>query len=341
MARPAPVLFGKTPMGDPVHSLAISGGGLSARILTWGAVVQDLRMAGHVPPLVLGYSDFADYPAHSPYFGAIAGRYANRIRDGRFDLDGQTYQLDQNFLGKHHLHGGAKGIGKRVWRIDDFGTDFVRLMITCRDGEMGYPARAEIACTYRLVESTLKVTLEATCDAPTLINLAHHSYFNLEDGGATDILGHHMRIAADNYTPVDDELIPTGIKGVTGTPHDFRVNRIILESDDDGAPIGYDHNYCVADARRDLTPIVWVKAPQSGVAMEVLSTEPGVQFYAGAKVGGRPANGLIAAAYDNFAGFCLEPQVWPDSPNHPEWPQARLNPDETYQQETHYRFSKS
>jgi aldose 1-epimerase len=204
--------FGTTPEGETVHRVEISGGGITARILNWGAVVQDLRLAEHDAPLVLGFERFEDYPVHSAYFGAIAGRYANRLAGGRFTIEGQRHQADTNFLGKHTLHGGKKSIGKRLWRIAARGSDFVTLALTDLDGAMGFPGTLEIACTYRLkLPGTLSVELSATTDQATLCNLAHHSYFNLNDGGMNDVLGHRLMIAAQAYTPVDDELIPTGV----------------------------------------------------------------------------------------------------------------------------------
>lgn len=176
-------VFGTAATGEDVHRVEISGGGLTARLMTWGASLLDLRLAGHAPPLVLGFAEFEHYPAHSPYFGATPGRYANRIAHGRFQLDGTEYQLDRNQQGKHHLHGGAEGIGKRVWSIADRGDDFVRFEINERDGHMGYPGNCRMACTYRLkTGGVLSIVHEAESDQPTLCNMAHHSYFNLDGG---------------------------------------------------------------------------------------------------------------------------------------------------------------
>ena len=341
MVKPLVEEVGRTPDGHAVHRVALEGGGLRARILTWGAVVQDLFIEGHEPSLVLGFPRFADYPAYSPYFGAIAGRYANRIRDGRFTLDGVTHQLDTNFLGKHHLHGGVRGVGKRIWQIEDHGADFIRLGIICRDGEMGYPGRCTISCIYRLADGALEVELQAETDAPTLVNLTHHSYFNLENGGAGDILDHRLQMSADTYTPVDEELIPVGRETVHDTVHDFRFQRLIWTNDGTGLPYAYDHNYCLSEDRTELRQVARVEAPSSGVSMDVLTTEPGLQFYSGGKLGGRPANGFHGQPYENFAGFALEPQIWPDSPNHPDWPQAVLRPGERYLHRMSYRFSKT
>ncbi len=333
--------FGLTREGQSVQRIAISGGGLTAHIITHGAAVQDLRLAGHDAPLVLGFDRFEDYSVHSPYFGAIAGRYANRIRDGRFSIDGNRYQTDQNFLGKHTLHGGKGGFGARVWEVSSSGADFVALALRDPDGSMGFPGAVEVTCTYRLkLPGTLLVELTATSDQPTLCNLAHHSYFNLEDGGAGDILDHRLMIAASAYLPVDEELIPTGVvEPVEGSLYDFRAARPIrMESE--GGQLAYDHNFCQASERGPLRQAAWAQGASSGVEMEVWTTEPGLQFYAGHKVA-RAVPGLGGRTYKANAGFCLEPQIWPDSPNRPYFPQAVLRPGETYRQVTEYRFRQS
>lgn len=332
-------IFGKTADGVSIHRFKISGGGLTANVMNWGAVVQDLRLTGHDAPLVLGFDRFDDYPAHSPYMGAIAGRYANRIGNGSFTLAGTTYQTDKNFLGKHTLHGGSKSFGKQVWEVLLHGEDFVTFALHDPDGAMGFPGKLDVTCTYRMkIPGTLSVELSATCDEPTLCNLAHHSYFNLDDGGSGDILDHRMVLPAMAYLPVNEELIPTGVvQPVAGTAFDFRTPRTI-RLEEEGEQVLYDHNFCVASARGPLRQAAWVQGAQSGVEMEVWSTEPGVQFYAGAKVG-PPVPGHEGRVYKAYAGFALEPQVWPDSPNRPYFPQAVLWPGEVYRQVTEYRFS--
>ncbi|NRG18276.1 galactose mutarotase [Rhizobiales bacterium] len=331
-------LFGETASGETVERVTLKGGGLSAKVITWGAVVQDLRLEGHDAPLVLGFDRFEDYPAHSPYFGAIAGRYANRIRDGRFFIDGIKWQTDTNFLGKHLLHGGAEGIGKRVWSIAALGDDFVTLTLCDPDGAMGFPGNLDITCTYRLADAgRLVVELDAQTDAPTLCNLAHHSYFNLDDGGEGDCLDHKVMIEAEAYLPVDSELIPTGdVLVVGGSPFDFRETRAI-RSLAEGRTFAYDHNFCLFADRAGLRRAAKVEGARSGVAMEVWTTEPGLQFYSGEKVA-RPIPGLEGRYYGAYAGFAMEPQVWPDAPNHRHFPQAILRPGEKYRQISEYRF---
>lgn len=331
-------LFGTTAEGETVHRFTISGGGLTASVMNWGAVVQDLRLAGHDAPLVLGFDRFEDYPVHSPFMGAIAGRYANRIRGGRFRLEGERYQVDTNFLGKHMLHGGALGFGKRVWTVALHGSDFVTLTLHSPDGDMGFPGTLEATCTYRLkIPGTLSVELTATCDRPTLCNLTHHSYFNLDDGGAGDVLDHRLMLAAAAYLPVDEELIPTGVvQPVDGTPFDFALARTV-RMEIEGEQVVYDHNFCLAAARGPLRQAAWLQGASSGVEMEVWTTEPGLQFYAGHKVA-RSVPGLGGRTYGAYAGLALEPQIWPDSPNRPYFPQAVLWPGGLYRQVTEYRF---
>jgi aldose 1-epimerase len=330
--------FGTTADGEAVHKFVISGGGLRASVMSWGAVLQDLRLEDHDAPLVLGFEKFEDYPAHSPYMGAIAGRCANRIRQGRFTIDGRRYQADTNFLGKHTLHGGARGFGKQVWATGLHGPDFVTFTLHSPDGDMGFPGAMEVSCTYRLkIPGTLSVELTATTEESTLCNLAHHSYFNLDDGGSGDILDHRLMMPAEAYLPVDDELIPTGVvEPVAGTAFDFRHSREIRK-ERKGEQVVYDHNFCLAAARGPLRQAAWAQGASSGVEMEVWSTEPGVQFYAGHKLACK-VPGLGGRLYGAHAGFALEPQVWPDAPNHPYFPQATLHPGQIYRQVTEYRF---
>lgn len=330
--------FGTTANGEAVQRFTICSGGLTAAVMNWGGVLQDLRLAGHGAPLVLGFETFDDYPLHSPYMGAIAGRYANRIKDGRFIIGGVRHKADTNFLGKHTLHGGAESFGKRVWQVALHGPDFVTLTLHSPDGDMGFPGVLDVTCTYRLkIPGTLSIELTATAEEPTLCNLAHHSYFNLDDGGASDILDHRLMLPAAAYLPVDDELIPTGIvQPVDGTAFDFRHARPI-RMEAESRQMVYDHNFCLAAARGPLHQAAWAQGATSGVEMEVWTTEPGVQFYAGHKLAPE-ANGLGGRRYRAHAGFALEPQIWPDSPNRPYFPQAVLWPGEIYRQTTEYRF---
>ena len=333
--------FGKTAEGEDVRRITICGGGLTANIINWGAVVQDLRMDGHAAPLVLGFQSFEDYPARSPYFGAIAGRCANRIANGRFTIDGETFQADTNFLSKHALHGGSVGIGKRVWQIAETGDDFVKLTHRDKAGLMGFPGNLDIQCTYRLAPpNRMIVELDATCDEPTLCNLTHHSYFNLDDGGTSDILDHRLMVAADAYLPVDEELIPTGVvQPVADTQFDFRHARPIRQEVHD-TQLLYDHNFCLSAGRRPLNRAAWAQGAESGVELEVWTTEPGIQFYSGGGIKDLKG-GLDGNAYLAHSGFCLEAQLWPDAPNRPYFPDPVLRPGIAYRQVTEYRFRRA
>jgi aldose 1-epimerase len=316
-----------------VFAIDIWNGGLSASILTWGAVIQDLQLAGHATPLVLGFRKFKHYPRYSPYFGAIVGRYANRIHLGQAEINGQSHQFDTNFLGKHSLHGGKTGYGTRDWSLGAHEHNFVELHLTDPDGMMGFPGKVDVTARYEITDGAcLVLTITACSDAPTLFNPAHHSYFCLDD--SNDIRGHEISIHADHYLPTDSEAIPTGeIAPVEATPFDFRNPQVIGDR-------SVDHNYCLARSRRELTPVATLYSPKSGVGMEVSTTEPGLQFYTGHKLG-PPVNGLIKPLYGPYSGLCLEPQIWPDAPNHPEFPSAILSPDELYRQQTVFAFHKA
>lgn len=331
-------LFGYTAVGEPVYRVTLKGGGLTMKVITWGAVIQDLRLEGHAPSLVLGFERFDDYPLHSSYFGATPGRCANRVANGRFTLDGREYQLERNEKGIGHLHGGSDGIAKRNWDIVGLAPDCVVLAIVDPNGRAGYPGNCSITATYTLQDhGVLSVVYTSTTDRPTLVNICQHSYFNLD--GADNALGHDLMLAADAYLPVDDHLIPTGdIRPVDGTPFDFRTMSP-MDRQVEGERVLYDHNFCLSPARVEKRAVALARSITSGVAMEVRTTEPGVQFYAGAKLN-VPVAGLDGRRYGPFAGFCLETQTWPDAINHPNFPTAVLRPGEVLRQETDYVFSK-
>jgi aldose 1-epimerase len=333
-------IFGHMPDGEPVGAVEISGGGLKATILSYGSLLHDLRLKGHAAPLVLGYGDIKDYFPPSPYLGANCGRSINRIRNGALTIDGKSYQLDRNYLGKHNLHGGANGISAMNWNFVAVSKDEAVLEARCPDGNMGFPGNLDVRATYRLTgKGVLSVSLEAVSDAPTVCNLAHHSYFNLNDGGRTPILDHALQINAAAYLPVDDELIPDGrVLPVAGTEFDFQTMRQVRR-EAGGGQVAYDLNYCVSARRGPLEHVASARAPESGVEMQCWSTEPGLQLYAGGGMA-RPALSPGGFAYAAYAGFCLEAQVWPDFPEYPYFPQAFLRPGETSSQVTEYRFSR-
>lgn len=333
-----PEIFGVTSAGEKVHRVRIAAGGLTASIISWGAVIQDLRLAGHDWPLTLGYRDFADYEAHVSYFGAVAGRNANRVRGGRFRIDGVRYEIEPGAAERHGLHGGTQGYARRAWQLADHGPDFVTLTLHDADATMGFPGTVDATCTYRIAApSTLVVELGAVSDKPTLCNLAQHAYFNLDDGGETPAGGHRLVIDAGAYLPTDAELVPTGaVIPVDGTPYDFRTPRLV-HGGDAGQPFTYDTNFCLASARGPLQRAAWVQGARSGVEMEVWTTEPGLQFYAGQYI--KPeGKSLVSRPYQPFSGFCLEAQVWPDAANRPYFPQALLRPGAPYRQRTEFRF---
>ena len=329
--------FGTMPDGTPVEAAEIAGGGLTAQFLTWGAVLQDLRLDGHAPALVLGFPDLPSYLDHSRYFGATAGRYANRIAHGEATIDGKAFWFDRNFLGRHTLHGGADGCGKRLWTLADHNSSSVRMEIVLEDAHMGFPGRLSVSALFSLSgDGGLDIEYTARTDKPTLCNLAHHSYFCLDDSGS--VLDHDLQVLADTYTPVDDDLIPTGqVAPVAGTKFDFRRPRPIRRTDGAGPVI--DHNFCTATERRPLSPVARLSSRASDVTMDLATTEPGLQLFDGAPLD-VPVPGLDGRAMGAFAGIALEPQIWPDSPNHPDFPSAILRPGEIYRQHTRYVFRK-
>lgn len=325
--------FGEMPDGSTVERHVIKGGGLTASFLSYGALLQDLRLEGHDAPLVLGFDAFSPYLTDSPFFGAVAGRCANRVRDGRFEIDGEAFQSDQNYLGKHMLHGGAKGAGKVNWTVSDVTENSVTMALHQADGHMGFPGNLDVRYMVTCLENgVLDLIIEATTNKPTLANFAHHSYFNLDGGDSTAT--HRLQVDADRYTVVDNEFIPTGESGdVTGTRFDFRTERAISDE------TIIDHNLCLTDAAQPIRKIGHLRSEMSGVTMEMRSTEPGLQVYDGFKLNVGP-EGLQGRRYGVNAGIALEPQIWPDAVNHSTFPNAVLRPGETYRQHTQFAFSK-
>lgn len=317
-------------MSRPVHT--ISGHGLTARFLEMGAILKDLRLEGHDPPLVLGLDDPEDYPEHSNYMGATAGRMANRIGDARFGIDGVTHHTDPNFRDRHTLHGGSEGTGKREWAVTDHGADYIIFALLLADGEMGFPGAMRVTASFACRPgATLRIEYEAVCDAPTLCNFAHHSYWNLD--GQPTLADHVLTVQADRYVEVDSDLIPVGAVPVEGTDFDFRQGRSLPH---DGL---LDHNLCLSDRRAGLREVAKLHSTASGVTMRIATTEPGLQVYDGAKLN-TPVPGLDGRTYRAHAGCALEPQIWPDAPNQPGFPSAILRPGETYHQISSFQFSK-
>jgi aldose 1-epimerase len=346
--------FGTMPDGRQVDRYTLSNGrGMRIRLLTYGGIIQTIEVPdrrGHNGNVALGFDNLADYVARSPYFGSITGRYANRIAQGRFTLDGVTYQLAQN-NGVNHLHGGNVGFDKRIWSATELRErDAVglRLTYTSPAGEENYPGTLSATVTYRLTrDNEIRIDYRATTDAPTIINLTNHTYFNLAGEGSGTIEDHKLTVNASRYTPVDSTLIPTGtLDPVAGTPMDFRRSTAIGERIRDNFPQlvigqGYDHNF-VLDRRdntfRQLEPAATVVDPDSGRVLSIRTTEPGLQFYSGNFLDGTLV-GTSHHVYRQGDGFALETQHFPDSPNKPQFPTTVLRPGQTYNTTTVYEFS--
>lgn len=340
--------FGVLNDGSEVHRLVLEAPGLRVAVLTYGGVIERLEIpdrAGGMGNVVLGLRSLAEYAASSPYFGAIVGRYANRIARGRFALDGREHQLPCND-GPNSLHGGARGFDKRVWRIAASDARRVELAYTSPDGEEGYPGALQVRVAYALDgDRTLRIDYRAETDAPTVLNLSNHSYWNLGGEGSGTALKHELQIEADHYTPVDATAIPTGeLRPVQGTPFDFRRPTPVgarVRANDPQLLIGrgYDHNWAlrggVAPAPR---PAVRLRDPGSGRVLEVLTDQPGLQFYSGNFLNGTPV-GPGGRIYRQGDALVLETQHFPDSPNQPGFPSTVLRPGEVFRSTTLLRFS--
>ena len=342
--------FGQLPDGAAIDLYTLtSGNGVTIKITNYGGIITSLITPdknGTPGDIVLGFDALETYlsPAYQakcPYFGAIVGRYGNRIAKGQFTLDGQTYQLPIN-NGPNHLHGGPRGFDKVVWQgqeVMDKMTVGVRLTYRSQDGEEGYPGNLTATVTYLLSrDNELTVEYEAVTDKPTIVNLTNHSYFNLGSGAAPDALDHQLLIPADRYVAVDETLIPTGeLPSVKGTYMDFttahRIGDQIAQ-----VPGGYDHTYVLNRTADGLSLAARVYEPLTRRQMEVLTTEPGVQLYTGNFLEGN-LKGHGGWVYSKHYGFCLETQHFPDSPNQPAFPATTLRPGETFRSATVYRFS--
>lgn len=353
-APPAPpaiarAAFGTTADGHPVESFTLrNANGIELRVISLGGIITHLKTPdrqGALADIVLGFDTLDGYLKEHPYFGAIIGRYGNRIGKARFAIDGQTYQLAAN-NGPNHLHGGVKGFDKHVWQAapeSTAGGQRVVFTRTSPDGEEGYPGTLTVKVTYTLTDSNeLAIDYEAATDKRTHVNLTHHSYFNLAGHNAGDILGHELMIDADRYTPVDDTLIPTGeLAAVAGTPFDFKqstpIGARINQTGDAQLTYGkgYDHNWVVNGS--GFRRVARAYEPKSGRTLEVATTEPGLQFYSGNFLDGT-LTGKDGAVYNHRTGFCLETQHFPDTPNKPAFPATLLEPGATYRTRTVYTF---
>ncbi|MFJ7073014.1 aldose epimerase family protein [Streptomyces sp. NPDC098781] len=349
---PVKSLFGKLADGTKVYSWSLANGGTRMKVLSYGGVVQSLEIPdrrGHYANVSLGFDTIEDYVAKSPYFGALIGRYGNRIGKGQFTLDGKAYQVNVND-GVNSLHGGAKGFDKRVWDVEPFtkGSDVgLHLYYTSVDGEMGYPGTLKVKVTYTLTKyGDWRIDYAATTDKATVVNLTSHVYWNLAGEGSGTIENHQLKIDASRYTPVDSGLIPTGqLAPVAGTPFDFRRAKAI------GADLreahqqllygkGIDHNW-VLDKGISPRPewIATLKDPSSGRTLRMATTEPGLQFYSGNFLDGTLV-GPSGRTYRQGDALCLETQHFPDSPNQPKFPSTVLRPGQTYRSTTVHSFSR-
>jgi aldose 1-epimerase len=317
---------------------------MTARIMTYGAILTELDVpdrSGKFADVVLGFNNLEQYLKGHPFFGAIAGRYANRIAKGQFSLDGETYHLPVN-NGPNSLHGGLKGFDKAVWKAEPGESEegpSLALTHFSPDGDQGYPGNLHITVTYTLSdENSLKIEYSATADKDTVVNLTNHSYFNLAGEGSGSINDHILTINSDQYTPVDETQIPTGeIVDVKGTPFDFTKPTAIGERIDQ-VPPGYDHNFVLYSQNGTLAIAARVKDPKSGRVMQVWTTQPGVQLYTGNYLDGT-LSGISGRLYEKHDALCLETQHFPDSPNHPTFPSSELKPGDKYSQVTVFKFS--
>jgi len=343
--------FGKTADGKAVEIYTLTNSrGVEAKIITYGGALVSLKVpdrSGKLGDVVLGFDSIGDYEKHTAYFGALIGRFGNRIAKGKFTLDGKEYTLAVN-NGENHLHGGIKGFDKVVWTgrpfSDPAGAN-LELTYLSRDGEEGYPGNLSVMVTYTLTEKDeLKIVYSASIDKATVLNLTHHSYFNLAGAGNGDILGTQLMINADRFTPTDNGSIPTGdLRAVKGTPFDFTKPTAIgarIDQNDEQLKFGhgYDHNWVLNKKGMELSLAATAYNPTTGRFMEVYTTEPGVQFYSGNFLDSS-IKGKIGQDYPRRSGFCLETQHFPDSPNEPKFPSTVLKSGQKYLQTTIYKFS--
>jgi aldose 1-epimerase len=351
--KTARAIFGHLPDGTAIETLQLRGdNGFEVRLITYGAAIQSIFVpdrAGHVVDVVLGRDDLAGYLAVRRFLGATVGRYANRIANATFELDGRRFQLPAND-GVNALHGGLAGFDRKCWTVTDIGENpspFVTLSYVSADGEEGYPGRLKTDLTYRISGGMeLSLAFSAATDRPTVVNLTNHSFFNLsgvEAGGG--ILDHRLAIMADTYLPVSAAGIPLGAPHrVDATPFDFRNARRIgarLVDANEQVQIrqGYDHNFCLrGGVTGEPRLAARLEDPRSGRVLELLTNQPGVQFYSGNFLDGS-VTGKYGRVHRRYDALCLEPQAYPDTPNHPDFPSARLDPGQTYRHTSRYRFS--
>jgi aldose 1-epimerase len=342
--------YGITQEGQEVDRYTLSNAaGMQVEIITYGGIITSMKVpnaAGGLNDVVLGYDSLSDYEKGSPYFGALIGRYGNRIADGTFTLDDQTFSLIQND-GKNHLHGGTNGFDKVVWSATsqiENDKAVLKLYYLSKDMEEGYPGNLKAEVVYALTkDNTLEIEYKATTDKKTVLNLTQHTYFNLS--GAKDILNHELMLNAPSYLPVDETLIPTGeIASVAGTPFDFRsfkaIGRDILKEDIQlERGLGYDHCWVLDDSNKGLRSAAILKEINSGIQMEVFTDQPAIQFYSGNFLDGTNPMKQSDSFYNFRSGLCLETQHFPNSPNESSFPSTELSPGEVYSTKTQFKFT--
>ena len=342
--------FGELPTGEKVDKYKLSNSMISVEVINYGGIITNIKVPddqGDLKDVVLGFNNIEGYINEHPYFGAIIGRYGNRIKNGKFNIDGNEYNLEIN-NGEHSLHGGIKGFDKVIWSVKELkGNNFIGLKLNYLSQHMeeGYPGNLNVEVNYILNDKNeFKILYKANTDARTILNLTQHSYFNLSGESSGDILDHELIINADNFLPVDSGLIPTGeIRNVINTPFDFRNNKEIgqdINSDNKQLDygIGYDHCWVLNDYGKGVRKVAQSKSNSTGVLLEVFSDQPGIQFYTGNYLDGTLVS-KEGKSYEKRNGFCLETQHFPNSPNQSNFPSVILSPKENYTTETWFKFS--
>ncbi len=343
-------VFGELTTGEKVHKYKLSNSIISVEVINYGGIITKMNVPddkGNLKDIVLGFDNIEGYINEHPYFGAIIGRYGNRIKNGKFNIDGNEYNLAIN-NGEHSLHGGIKGFDKVIWSVEELkGNNFIGLKLNylSKHMEEGYPGNLNVEVKYILNDKNeLKILYAANTDATTILNLTQHSYFNLSGESSGDILDHELIINADNFLPVDSGLIPTGeIRNVTNTPFDFRNKKKIgqdinLDNKQLDYGIGYDHCWVLNNYGKGVRKVAQAKSNSSGILLEVFSDQPGIQFYTGNFLDGTLPS-KKGKSYRKRYGFCLETQHYPNSPNQSNFPNVFLSPDKIYSSETWFRFS--
>ena len=328
-------VYGHMPNGDNVFQVTIESDDLKLKVLSLGAIIQDVRMRSVTHSLVLGYPRLEPYFINSGKLGAIVGRYANRIANGKSKIDGKIYSFNKNQNKTHTLHGGTDGSATRNWKIIEHDESKVKLFDELPDGHMGFPGNLKVKTTYKVDKSTIDIFIEASTDKTTLCNFTNHSYFNLD--GTKNIANHNLIVNCENVLPVDKNGIPLS-KPVSAKELslEFKNSRKL---NDDGKPTEIDHNFCISNTRQNLSTNAILST--KNISLELLSTEPGLQIYTGKGLNSGNDKGWGGHSYKAFAGIALEPQIWPDSPNQVGFPNPYLSPNEKYKHHTQIKFSNS